>query len=93
MQSDIQQLTDAQLVALDQLLTQTHRLYGLLDEFESHPLLDVEEQELVSKMFADANSLDNRVHDRLEAAKQRRSISEADSVKDHVESDLYGGSD
>ena len=81
----ISQVTDEQLKAVDQLLTQTHRLYGLLDEFTSHPLLTDEEAELVTRMFEDANALDNSVHERLETAKQRKGLSPEDNVDDHID--------
>ena len=73
-------VTTAQLKALDQFLTQTHRLYGVLDEMTSHPMLTEEEQKHVEAMFSHANQLDNSVYDRLQTAKKRNGIDEEEDV-------------
>lgn len=77
--------TDAQLKALDELLTTTHRLYGVIDELSGHPMLTEKDHERLDRMFSDANSLDNSTHERLEEAKRMRGIDEMEHVDDYID--------
>jgi hypothetical protein len=84
---EIADVTDEQLIALDQLLTQTHRLLGTVDELQEHPMLSDKQQELLDDIYTDVNKLDNLSYARLGIAKKKRNIPSDDHVSDHIEVD------
>jgi len=84
MTSDISNLTDAQLKALDEMLTQTHRLYGLLDEFSGHPLLTNEEQQLLTDMRLRAERISGEI-EKIDNALDVVSVEEAQRLQNRRE--------
>jgi hypothetical protein len=85
----ISRVTDAQLKALDELMAQTHRLLGVIDEMEGHPMLTDEQQDKLTSMYQKANELDNTQAARLSRAKDTRGIDQDEHVEDHIDLGEY----
>jgi len=85
----IRKTTDAQLKALDELLTQTTRLLLLIEDFQNHPMLTAEQREHLGEMETMANKIDNIQCSRLANAKESNNIDSHEHVDDHIDLGEY----